>query len=73
MDDNIGQGMQVDQAAEMILKAAYLKRHEIIVGNPLYWFITRLCYLSTTINQIAGDVKYKSQIKVMNKAKQNQW
>jgi short-subunit dehydrogenase len=72
VDDNIGSGMPVDKAAEIILKATYLKRHEVIVGSMGYWFITRLCYLSTIVNTIAGDVKYRSQIKVMNKAKQTQ-
>jgi hypothetical protein len=72
VDDNIGSGMPVDQAAEIILKATYLKRHEVIVVSMGLWVITRLCYLSTIVNTIAGDVKYRSQIRVMNKAKQAQ-
>jgi short-subunit dehydrogenase len=60
LDDNIGQGMPVDQAVDIILKATYLERHEVIVGSPALWFVTRLCFLSSIFDTIAGKVKYRS-------------
>lgn len=62
--------MPVDKAVNIILKAIALGRQEIVVGKFFYWLIPRLCYLSETVNSIAGDHKYKDQIKVMTKAKQ---
>lgn len=69
VDDNIGSGMPVEKAVDMILKAIHLKRHEIVVGKIVYWWITRLCFISDAINTLAGDIKYKSQLKVMRDAK----
>jgi len=36
VDENIKGGLTVEKAAEIILKAIMLKRHEIIVGNLFY-------------------------------------
>jgi hypothetical protein len=44
----------------MILKAIMLKRDEIIVGNLFYRLVPKLVFLSDTLNNLAGDVKYKS-------------
>lgn len=63
--------MPVEKAVDMILKATFMRRHEVIVGNPGYWFITRLAFMSSIFNSIACDVKYKSQLRVIKKAKQN--
>lgn len=71
VDENIKGGMPVDKAAEMILKAIMLKRNEIVVANTFYRIVPRLAFLSDTINNFAGDFKYKSQLKVMSKAKMN--
>lgn len=70
LDDNIQGGMPVDKAADMILKAVKLRRNEVFVSGWGYRIIPRLAFLSETINDLCGYVKYKSQIKVMNKAKQ---
>lgn len=61
--------MKVDKAVDIILKAIALERHEIVVGNWFYWFIPRLTFLSSYVNNVACEIKYKSQLKVMNKAK----
>lgn len=60
VDDNIGSGMSVEVAVEIILKAIYLKRDDVLVGKFFYWVITRLCFMSNAINSLACDVKYKS-------------
>ena len=52
--------MPVDVAADMILKAIMLKRDDIVVANAFYRIIPRLAFLSDTINNLAGDIKYKS-------------
>ncbi len=46
-----------------------LKRDEIVVGKLFYRIVPRLVFLSDTLNNLAGDIKYKSQLKVMGKAK----
>jgi hypothetical protein len=61
--------MPVEKAVDMILKAVYLKRSQIIVGKLFYQIIPKLTFLSSTLNDLACDFKYKSQIKVMQKAK----
>jgi len=60
--------MPVSKAVDIIMKAVYLGREEIVVGKFFYWIIPKLCFLSDAFNNIAGDVKYKSQLKVMNSA-----
>ncbi len=60
VDDNIQGGMPVDIAADMMLKAIMLKRDEIVVGNWFYRLVPRLVFLSDTLNNLAGDMKYKS-------------
>lgn len=69
VDENIGQGMPVEKAVDIILKAVYMRRHEIIVGKAFYWWITKLAFISSTVDSLAGSIKYKSQLKVMQKAK----
>lgn len=60
LDENIGTGMPVDKAVDIMLKAIFLKRHEITVGKIFYWVIPRLCFWSSTIDTLAGDIKYRS-------------
>jgi hypothetical protein len=69
VDENIEQGIPVEVAVEIILKAVYMGRNEIIVGKAFYWWITKLAFLSSTINSLACDIKYRSQLKAMQKAK----
>ena len=69
VDSNINKGMPVDKAANMILKAIYLERDEIVVGKFHIWLAPRLCFLSSTIDNIVGTLKAKSQHKVMAAAK----
>jgi hypothetical protein len=52
--------MPVSKAVDIIMKAVYLGREEIVVGKFFYWIIPKLCFLSDTFNNIAGNVKYKS-------------
>ena len=72
VDDNIGSGMPVETAVEIILRAIYMQREEVLVGKLWYWFVTRLCFISSSANRIAGDVKYKSQLKVIGDAKKQE-
>ena len=60
LDENIGSGLPVAVATDIILKAIYLRRDEIVVGKFFYWLIPRLCFISSFVNRVAGDVKYKS-------------
>jgi hypothetical protein len=57
---------------DMLIKGIYLKRHEVTVGKFFYWLIPRLCFISSFINKVSGDVKYKSQLKVMQAAGKDQ-
>jgi hypothetical protein len=70
LDENIGTGLPVEKAVEILLKGIYLKRHEVTVGKFFYWLIPRLCFISNFINKVSGNVKYKSQLKVMKNAHQ---
>jgi len=60
VDENIGSGMPVEKAVDIIAKAIYMRRHEVLVGKAFYWWITKLAFLSSTVNSIAGDIKYRS-------------
>lgn len=60
VDENISGGMPVELAVEIIVKAIYMRRDEVLVGDAFYWWITKLAFLSTTVNSIAGYIKYKS-------------
>ena len=60
--------MPVEKAVDIVMKAIYLKRDEVTVGKFFYWLIPKLCFVSSAINRIAGDVKYRSQLKVMKEA-----
>jgi hypothetical protein len=68
LDANISSGMPVDKAVDIIVKAVYLKRDEIVVGKWVYWLIPKLCFMSSWINNLVCDFKYRSQLKVMKEA-----
>ena len=58
----------MDKAVDIVMKAIYLNRDEVTVGKFFYWLIPKLCFVSSAINRIAGDVKYRSQLKFMKEA-----
>ena len=60
LDDNIKSGMSCEDASEIILKAIYLKRSQIIVGSFFYWIIPKIAFLSSTMNDFFSSMKYKS-------------
>lgn len=52
--------MSVDKAVNIMIKAIYLERTNILVGKFVYGIVATLCFLSDWINNLAGDIKYKS-------------
>jgi len=58
-DTNIQQGIDVDVAVATIAKGIYLKEQELIVGRFMYHIMPALCFLSSAINSVIGDVVYK--------------
>lgn len=61
--------MPLEKAVDMILKAIYLKRLDMVVGSWFYYLIPKIAFLSSSFNNLACNFKYKGQLKVMNKAK----
>ena len=46
--------MTVEYAVDLIIKAMYMKRNNVTIGAPMYYFLPRLCFLSETITNFVG-------------------
>jgi dehydrogenase/reductase SDR family member 7B len=67
-DSNHLTGIEVDYAADFILRSIYLKYDEVILGRILYHILPSLCFLSTTINNFIGKIAYKRSKKAIAEA-----
>ena len=69
MDTNIAKGMAVDEAVQDLLKAMYLKRHQIVIGGFYYWIAPRFLNISETIYSYYGKWYFNKQLEVCDISK----
>jgi len=58
----------VDVAAEMILRAIYLKKNELLLAGIYYKAVVLIGNMSWWIQDKMMDIKYIDQLKVISKA-----
>ena len=59
-DANINDGIPVDVAVDSLLRAMYLKRSQIVLGSPFFFWVPKLLYLSETLTDLFGVSNFKS-------------
>ena len=63
MDKNIAKGITVQEAVDDLIKAMYLRRHQLVIGGLYYWVAPRFLNLSETIYRLYGKWYMKKQLK----------
>ncbi|TNV76622.1 hypothetical protein FGO68_gene8780 [Halteria grandinella] len=71
-DDNIASGVDVDWAANVILKGVALKEHEVIVGRPMFHILPYVCALSSTISSRVTQMAYNKYKKDQEKSQKKE-
>jgi hypothetical protein len=63
MDSNISSGISVESAVNDLIKAMYLRRHQLVIGGFKYWIYPRFLNMSETIYKMYGKFYFKKQLK----------
>lgn len=66
-DENIKKGLTCEYAVKILVKAMYLKRHQIVLGSFYYYIVPKLAALSENLNFYAVRINVKQQVDALKK------